>query len=538
MAADRASVVLKRVFCAFVLALAFHQFSENTADPDLWAHTLVGERILLTGRLQTVEPYSWTAPGTPWINHELLAEMALGGAHLLAGGTGIFLLKVCVGFLTFGIALKIGFGGLPWPQRAVAWAVGAIAVVEISFGFAARPQIFTALGLSIELWLLERITRGNLRWAAALPVLMALWVNTHGGVLAGLAVLGITAAAASAQLLWPRWPMLAARIPVEPVSARSVLTLWISCPVCAAALLLNPYGWELIRWTISGVVWLEQRPELEEWHPTTPSWDHVALFILALLALVSFVLSRRRRALWELAVCAGVAVLAFRSVRFTPLFAIAALAFVPPHLADVIERFRDRMAGLEELFRRRGAQWVASGFLAAAALGASVGAFTLHKEHPLTMEVPKSQYPLSAIDFMRAHGLRGNLLVFFDWGELCLWALPDCAVSLDGRWETCYPRALITEHFKFFRGEPVDPKILDIGKADLALFRADLPGTLILSQTDGWKVAYYDKLAVVIVRNPRRYPKLALEKLPVAGPPDATKGRSPFPDARPARLSQ
>jgi hypothetical protein len=193
---------------------------------------------------------------------------------------------------------------------------------------------------------------------------------------------------------------------------------------------------------------------------------------------------------------------------------------------------------LEELFRRRGAQWVASGFLAAAALGASVGAFTLHKEHPLTMEVPKSQYPLSAIDFMRAHGLRGNLLVFFDWGELCLWALPDCAVSLDGRWETCYPRALITEHFKFFRGEPVDPKILDIGKADLALFRADLPGTLILSQTDGWKVAYYDKLAVVIVRNPRRYPKLALEKLPVAGPPDATKGRSPFPDARPARLSQ
>ena len=98
MAVERASAVLKGVFCAFVLALAFYQFSEDTADPDLWAHTMVGERVLLTGHLQRVEPYSWTAPGTPWINHELLAEMALGGAHLLAGGRGIFLLKVLVGF--------------------------------------------------------------------------------------------------------------------------------------------------------------------------------------------------------------------------------------------------------------------------------------------------------------------------------------------------------------------------------------------------------------------------------------------------------
>ena len=32
---------------------------------------------------------------------------------------------------------------------------------------------------------------------AALPVLFALWVNTHGGVLAGLAVLTVTALAAA-----------------------------------------------------------------------------------------------------------------------------------------------------------------------------------------------------------------------------------------------------------------------------------------------------------------------------------------------------
>jgi hypothetical protein len=538
MVAGRESSALKWLFCASVLALALYLFSENTADPDLWAHTLVGEHLLLTGKLQNTEPYSWTAPGTPWINHELLAELSLGAAHWLAGGTGILVLKMVVGFLSFGIALRIGAGDLPWPQRATAWAVGALAVVEISYGFAARPQIFTALGLSIELGLLRLITRGKLKWALALPVLFALWVNTHGGVLAGLAVLIVTAAAATAQLCWPKWPGLAAKIPVEPVSRRSVVVLWISCVLCAGALLVNPYGWTLIRWTINGVVWLHQRTELEEWRPTTPSWDHATLYVLALLTVVSLALSRRRRALWEMAVCAGLAVFAFRSVRHVPLFALAVLAFVPPHLADVIVRFRDQYAGLEEWMRRRGAQRAVAVLLAVATAGECAGTLLLHKEHPLTMEVPRSQYPLSAIAFMRAHGLRGNLLVFFDWGELCLWELPECAVSIDGRWETCYPRELIPEHWKFYNDEPVDGKILDLGKADLALLPANLAGAQALARKPGWQVVYYDSLAVVLAREPRRYPKLALERLPVAGPPDAAQGRAPFPEGRSARLSQ
>jgi hypothetical protein len=536
--AGRISAALKWLFCASVLALAFYQFSENTADPDLWAHTLVGEHLLRTGHLQNTEPYSWTARGTPWINHELLAEMALGAAHWVAGGTGILLLKMLVGFLTFGIVLRIGAGELTWPQRAVAWAVGALAVVEISYGFAARPQIFTALGLSIEFWLLRVITQGRVRWALALPVLTALWVNTHGGVLAGLAALLVTALAGSAQMCWPKWPELAVKWPVEPVSARSVVALWLACALSIGALWINPYGWELIRWTISGVVWLHQRTELEEWHPTPLNWNHTALFVLALLALISFALSRRRRALWEMAVCAGLAVFGFRSVRHTPLFAIAALAFVPPHLADVIVRFRDQFSGLEDFMRRRGVQQAALILLAAATVGECAGAFLLHKEHPLTMEAPRSQYPLSAISFIRAHELRGNLLVFFDWGELCLWELPECAVSIDGRWETCYPRELIPEHWKFYYGQPVDGKILDIRKADLALLPVNLAGAVALAHEPGWQAVYYDDLAVVLVREPRRYGKLASEKLPMAGPPDAAQGRAPFPNNRPARLYQ
>jgi hypothetical protein len=536
--AGRISAALKWCFCACVLALAFYQFSENTADPDLWAHTLVGEHFLLTGKLQNAEPYSWTARGTPWINHELLAEIALGAAHWVAGGTGILLLKMLVGLLTFGIALNLGAADLTWPQRAVAWAVGALAAVEISYGFAARPQIFTALGLSVELWLLRQITRGKVWWVLALPPLFALWVNTHGGVLAGLAVLAVTALAASLQWFWPKGPALSIKLPVEPVSGRSVAALGLACLPSAGALWVNPYGGDLIRWTISGVVWLHQRTELEEWHPPPLSLNHISLFVLALLALVAFSLSRRRRALWEMAICAGLALFAFRSVRHTPLFAIAALAFVPPHLADVLLRFRDQFSGLEVVMGRRGTQLTAVVLLSVTTAGECAGTFLLHKEHPLTMEVPRSQYPLSAIAFIRAHDLRGNLLVFFDWGEQCLWELPDCAVSIDGRWETCYPRPLIPEHWKFYDGLPVDEKVLDIGKADLALLPVNLAGAVALAHAPGWVVVYKDNLAVVLVREIRRYPKLTDTKPPEFGPEDADRGRAPFPEGRSARLNQ
>ena len=39
------------------------------------------------------------------------------------------------------------------------------------------------------MWLIRRVARGGWGWALALPVLCALWVNTHGGVLAGIVLL-------------------------------------------------------------------------------------------------------------------------------------------------------------------------------------------------------------------------------------------------------------------------------------------------------------------------------------------------------------
>ena len=191
--------LLQRAFVICVFCLAVFQFSENTADPDLWGHVLYGRDFLQTGHLMRTEPYSWTAHVQEWVNHEVLAEAAMALSFRALGGTGLLLLKIAAGLATFFIALAIATKRMDEKTRLVAWAFGAVAVVEISFGFAARPQIFTALALAMELWILREVHRGKWGWALALPPLFALWINTHGGVLAGMIVLVVAAAATTGE---------------------------------------------------------------------------------------------------------------------------------------------------------------------------------------------------------------------------------------------------------------------------------------------------------------------------------------------------
>jgi hypothetical protein len=447
----------------------------------------------------------------------------------------LLLLKIAAGLATFFIALSIAARRMDEKAKIVAWALGAVAVVEISFGFAARPQIFTALALAMELWILRQIHCGKTNWALALPPLFALWINTHGGVLAGLLLLFAAVGAATAQNVLKTFApdFISQRIEKGP-PRKIILWLWFSAILSAAALLANPYGTELPRWLVASVLWL--RPQIAEWNPAPFDWNHAAFFICILLAAISIFFSRKPWQLWELAIVVVLAALALRSIRNTPLFCIAALAFIPPHLADALDRFRNQFGGLIESCRRPTMQKIFTALLLAASAGSIAATLALHKERAGTMEVPRDEYPVAAVKFIQQHELHGNLLVFFDWGEMCLWELPDSRVSIDGRLDTCYPSDVIAAHWKFYNGETFDPAALELSRADFALLPSKLAGALKLAKQDGWQAVYFDNLAVVLVKKVNQYPQLAGLKLPVEGDSSATEGRTAFPDHPTAEL--
>lgn len=506
-------------------AFALYHFSLNLVDVDLWGHVLFGQRMLLGG-LERTEPFSWTAQGQPWVNHEILAEIALGWVHQVGGGPGLLLFKMLVGFATFGIALRMGACAVAAEKehlglaQAALFLVAALAVVEISFGFAARPQIFTAIFLAFELWLLRRIDRGaHPALAAVFPPLMALWINTHGGAMAGLAILFAAGAAMLAQSLCAK------------ESPRAGVAVLLGAVAGTAAMLANPYGWGLVDWLVGSILWL--RPEIAEWNP--PGFglaDHFATLLLAVAMAWALLRTTEPRRWWEAVVLACMAAAALRSVRHAPLFAIAALALVPGHLASAFARdLLPRLGNLRELAESAGFQraLAAALLLLAPALGAS--AVFLRKSHPFTMEIPREMYPVAALEFVRAHGIRGNAIAFFDWGEMMIWELPDSRVSIDGRLDTAYPRPFIDAHWNFYRGAEFDRALFPAEQADYAVLPVALAGARpFFAKAPGWVLVYADEVAVVLVRDKARFPKLAELAEPVYGGAETKAGGVRFQD--------
>jgi hypothetical protein len=463
------------------------------------------------------------------VNHEVLAEIILGETHAIMGGPGILLLKTGVGMLAFVLCLGLGLKKLTGVERMLGWAFGAVAIVEISFGFAARPQIFTALFLVVELALLLRVHAGEYKWAWGIPLLFFLWINTHGGALAGFGLLGLSCGMTTLQFLFERiWKI---EKPSPVASGKTVLIMWSSLIGATIGLFCNPWGPELIRWLIGSILWL--RPEITEWNPTPFTADHAVFFILLGLTVVAWLCTRRARAWWEIGACAAFALLGWRALRNAPLFCFVVLALVTPHLIDALSKFSNRFERLREIFRRAEIQKLATtvfGFLAAAIV---VGTFTLHKEHPFTMEVPGASYPNGAIAFMQEHQLKGKTIVFFDWGEQLLFTLPDCPPSLDGRLDTCYSRAQIAAQWKFYKDEPYDKTVFDPDAADLALLPADLRGAHSLAKHPGWQTVYYDGTAVLLARDFKRFPTLTAINLPVEGSEKVVKDHAVFADISP-----
>ena len=115
------------------------------------------------------------------------------------------------------------------------------------------------------------------------PVLMAVWVNVHGGFPIGLLLVGCYVLAALIETFWNR----------SPNGPR--LTSWIACLTASvAATLANPYGWHVYEY-VGLTSNAASGRHIDEWLP--PSLDLLTgkVWVLSLLLLVVlFGMARRR----------------------------------------------------------------------------------------------------------------------------------------------------------------------------------------------------------------------------------------------------
>lgn len=516
-AAVRDFRLLRRLLLASLVLGCAGYLSLNLADPDLWGHTLYGQEWIADGALPRTATHTYTAEGHPWINHENLAELALAVGFPALGVTGMLAAKCLVGMVVLVLMARGARRQRARPVTTWAWLL--LVAMNLQPFFLLRPQLLSFLWCALALFVLERAFAGwgsrrsdfgpkrrkvddapiDWRWLAALPPLVAVWTNSHGGFVAGLAILSTFLGGRAVQLIARR----------RAGYLGAVCGLAGVVAACVAATTLNPYGLGLHAWLLGSLG--APRPEITEWDPPGPStpvfWP---LVLLATAAVAALAASRRRHDPVKLVILALVAWQTASHLRHIAFFALLCGFWLPPHVQSAVDRFRGRSAGGFSRVRLNAAtRWVAFG-----ALTAAIAVQTLSLGQRLaSLPVERTRYPVDALQWMAEQGVRGKLVVAFNWAQYAVAALvPDVRVSCDGRFRTCYPQEAVDRHFDFLIGEfrerwragdggAIDgSRELVFGAPDYVLIDRAYPNpTRIMAEADPkeWALVYQDGIAQV-----------------------------------------
>jgi hypothetical protein len=280
---------------------------------DLTYHLRAGAEILDTGAIPSVDTWTFTAAGLPWVDQQWGSQVILVLAERLGGWTGLALVRAVLSGVIFGCLVVIARRrGLDARMTAL---LVLIAFLVAAPAMALRPQLLGMACFAVVLLLIaDRRTRPRGLWLV--PVVVAVWANLHGSFFLGPLVLG---------LVW-----------LEDLHDRgpSPHRALVVAAVSVVAACLTPFGPAV--WVYA--VGLSTNPEvtarITEWQPTSLRSVPGLLFFASALAVAAIIARRGRATSWPtlawLAVFFAIGVVAQRGVAWWPLAAVVAVAGMLP----------------------------------------------------------------------------------------------------------------------------------------------------------------------------------------------------------------
>jgi hypothetical protein len=505
---------------AVTFVMAALLLSKNFADPDFWGHVRYGQDLLREG-LPAVATYTYSAEGFRWVNHENLAEIVFAAAANAGHIEWLLILKSLVGA---GVILcMVRSARRRGVEDAVAYSVGILVALNLMHFWSLRPQLFSYLFFAATVTILDStlakrhppmMGRSGADHPAiwCLVPLMAVWANTHGGFVAGLAVsIAYITLQTVAQTPWVAgWlgPLPTIDAPNDRVSISRLAAERIALVVTMAAVtLLNPYGPGLHAWLLESLG--GARPEIVEWRPpellSIIWWQW---WVMVAIALTAILCTRRPRNLVQLSVLTLVLWQAIEHQRHIAFVAILVGFWLPVHIADV---WRVCCSWRESICRAKAKnkdvpQWLMSGTLAIVMIVVTSTWWQQVRRLP----VHRDRYPVEAFQFIADHGLQGKLAVQFRWAQYSLAAFADhdIRVGFDGRFRTCYPQDVVDMYFDFAVGDATDrnrvtnaafqpERFLEHGSPNLLLIDREQTHACatVRREAQEWSLLYRDSVA-------------------------------------------
>ena len=364
-------------------------------DYDLYWHLANGREMVAQRHIVNSEIFSYTRAGTPFVNHEWLAQVVLFWIYQLWGGMGLNIFKVLMTLLTTAVLYRTCRMLTAGPCIASFLTLSAVLVCINRFN--ARPELFSLVNLALLSYILHGYVHQRLSKRALyfIPVIMVLWDWLHGAVY-GVALLFAFASAENIK----HWLALRRGTNYSASPRLPSLNFWIAITV--VAMLLNPYG--LLSYDIF-IEFFRDNPlarRVGEFLP--PSWETNAPFWIFLSgSAVVVAASHKRLNITHLAVLIPFAALSLRYERATAIFALVAT----PVLAILLPKLLDELKAL-----RSGPQLrTALTLCAVATLAAYVIYVKLdtNKQNAFGFRVIESGLPVGSARFIQDVGLPGNM---------------------------------------------------------------------------------------------------------------------------------
>jgi hypothetical protein len=467
------------VALAALLALAVYMMSSGAVgDPDIWWHLQNARHLLTYHQLPSVDTYSYTAQGQPWMNHEWLAEVPYylaWRAWGLRGVNALFVLLLQVILLGIFYLSYKSSGNLKG-----SWLVSVFCLFLSVITFAPRTILFGYVYLLVLLGVLWRFREGRGGPLWLVPPLFCLWINTHGSWLLGMIVLGLVTASGAIEGTWGR---------VEAVrwSPQQLRQLLVTGGASLAALLVNPYGYKLVLYPFD----LAFRQTLnvtygEEWASVNfhnPRGKTVLILLVALL--LAALLRGYRWRLDELALALFALYSGLNHVRF--LFLIAIL------LAPLLAKFLDFVPA----YRPEIDKPLLNAGVLVASLALMVKWFP--SQAALENEVER-RFPAHALGFVDSHGLAGERTFnYYGWGGYLAWKDPAVKTFIDSRTDIFEYSGFLKDYLDL-TGLKEPLRVLDKHHVQWVLSPPQDPLSYFLAHTKTWRVAYNDNVAEIFVR--------------------------------------
>jgi type IV secretory pathway VirB2 component (pilin) len=377
------------------------------------------------------------------------------------------------------------------------WAmiVSLLGVGAASIHFLARPHLFTLLFLSIAVWMIEldrtEASEKSARRLWLLVPLTVVWTNLHGGFLALIAVLGLTAVGVAVEAFMVRG------------SFRTALRYLALAAACAAASLINPYGYHL---HVHVAQYLRSdwiRNTIQEFQSPIFRSENILQFeALMLIGLVATGLLFRRRRIVEGLWIVYFAHMSLSSVRHVPIFVTVCSVVIAAEISDwwrtwtggakkssLIGIVNHMSRDLAPSFQRISA-WP---FLLVGTLAAMGAPVKWPKDFPALI------FPVKMIHEHSAQILNTRLLTTDQWGDYVIYLNPQQKVYIDGR-SDFYGPEVGNEYLRLTGGQWDWEQIIKKNGFTSVLLPSELPICQLLKRDPAWKVVEDSGKTILLVR--------------------------------------